>query len=391
MVCQYKIAARVHRLLSVPISSGKQKKLEIFTEKQQKDILNLSMDDLSLWFNAHDMQPYRARQVLKWIYTGQADGFAEMTNLGKDLRCLLDKDFFIGRLKPVHLATSADGSQKYLFELSDGNHIETVLIPERNHYTLCISTQVGCAQGCKFCLTAQGGFVRNLSRSEIIAQVRDVGRLLHDPSKLTNIVIMGMGEPLANYENVVGAIRTFTDNDFGLKYAGRRITLSTVGWVPKLIQLGRDTTVNLAVSLNAADDDTRSFLMPINRKYPIEILLEACQKFPLRPHRRITFEYILIKGLNDSADHAKRLAKRLRPLKTKINLIPFNAYAGCHFERPDEAAILKFQEILINSQYTAIVRRSKGEDILAACGQLRAKHANAVISSNGGLNPSQSV
>jgi 23S rRNA (adenine2503-C2)-methyltransferase len=364
---------------------GKIRILEIFGEKQQTDILDLSINELALWFQEQGMKPYRARQILHWIYSRQAEGFAEMTDIGKDLRCLLDKNFYIGRLKPLHVATSADRSKKYLFELADGNLIETVLIPERSHYTLCISSQVGCAQGCKFCFTAQGGFVRNLTRSEIIAQVRDVMRRLPGPSSLTNIVIMGMGEPLANYENVVGAIQTFTDNDFGLKYAGRRITLSTVGWVPKLAQVGYDTTVNLAVSLNAADDDTRSLLMPINRKYPIDALLEACRKYPLRPHRRITFEYILIKDVNDSVDHAKRLVKLLRSLKTKINLIPFNEHEGSDFKRPAETAILKFQEILINSHYTTIIRRSKGEDISAACGQLRAKKKfAAVISSDAG-------
>ncbi len=359
--------------------------MEIFGEKQQTDILDLSINELALWFQEQGMRPYRARQILQWIYSRQAEGFAEMTDIGKDLRCLLDKNFYIGRLKPLHVATSADRSKKYLFELADGNLIETVLIPERSHYTLCISSQVGCAQGCKFCFTAQGGFVRNLARSEIIAQVRDVMRRLPGPSSLTNIVIMGMGEPLANYENVVGAIQTLTDNDFGLKYAGRRITLSTVGWVPKLAQVGYDTTVNLAVSLNAADDDTRSLLMPVNRKYPIDALLEACRKFPLRPHRRITFEYILIKDVNDSPDHAKRLAKLLRSLKTKINLIPFNEHEGSDFKRPAEAAILKFQEILIDSHYTTIIRRSKGEDISAACGQLRAKKfsAAAILSDAG--------
>lgn len=359
--------------------------LEIFGEQQQTDILDLSINELALWFQEQGMKPYRARQILQWIYSRQAEGFAEMTDIGKDLRCLLDKNFYIGRLNPLHVTTSADRSKKYLFELADGNLIETVLIPERSHYTLCISSQVGCAQGCKFCFTAQGGFVRNLARSEIIAQVRDVMRRLPGPSSLTNIVIMGMGEPLANYENVVGAIQTFTDNDFGLKYAGRRITLSTVGWVPKLTQVGYDTTVNLAVSLNAADDDTRSLLMPINRKYPIDALLEACRKFPLRPHRRITFEYILIKDVNDSVDHARRLAKLLRSLKTKINLIPFNEHEGSDFKRPAEAAILKFQEVLINSHYTTIIRRSKGEDISAACGQLRAKKlSTAAILSDAG-------
>lgn len=362
-----------------------------FSPEHRTDILDLAIDTLSLWLKAHEVQPYRARQILKWIYTYQAETFDTMTDLGKDLQSLLKENFHIGRLRPVNTATSSDGSKKFLFELSDGNHIESVLIPEKDHYTLCISSQVGCAQGCRFCLTAHGGFVRNLTRSEIIAQVRDVMNFLPDSSSLTNIVLMGMGEPLANYQNVVSAIQTFTDNDFGLKFAGRRITLSTAGWVPELDRLGQDTAVNLAISLNAADDETRGLLMPINRKYPMKQLLDACRRYPLRPHRRITFEYVLIRGINDSIDDAKRLAGCLRSIKTKINLIPFNEHEGCDFKRPEESVILKFQEILIQNNYTTIIRRSKGEDIHAACGQLRAKAPAAVISSSGGFQQKESA
>jgi len=342
---------------------------------QRSDILNLTMDELSTWLNQYDIKSYRAKQVAKWIYSCQADRFDVMTDLGKNIRSLLTKHFFIGRLKTAKIAHSSDGSKKYLFKLADQNVIETVLIPERDHYTLCISSQVGCAQGCKFCLTAKDGCIRNLSRSEIIAQVRDVENDLPDDSRLTNIVIMGMGEPLANYKNVVSAVNTIIDGDDGLNYSSRRVTLSTAGVASRLGDLGQDTPVNLAISLNATDNETRDMLMPINRRHPIEQLLQACREYPLRPRRRITFEYVLIKGINDSVENAKRLVNLLRPIRAKINLIPFNEHEGCDFKRPEESVILTFQDLLVKNNFTAIIRRSKGEDISAACGQLRVNSA----------------
>jgi 23S rRNA (adenine2503-C2)-methyltransferase len=343
---------------------------------QKSDILNLTADNLAKWLNTYDIKPFRAKQILKWIYNCQADDFEVMTDLGKSLRSLLSENFFIGRLKKEKILISSDGAKKYLFKLTDQNFIETVLIPEKNHFTLCISSQAGCALGCRFCLTSRGGLIRNLTLSEIISQVRDVENDLPDKSLLTNIVFMGMGEPLANYENVANAVNTFINNETGLKYKSRKITVSTAGIVPKLYDLGRDTKANLAVSLNATDDDARSNLMPINRKYPIDQVLEACKKYPLRPHRRITFEYILIEGINDSMENAKRLAKLLRSIKAKINLIPFNEFEGCEFKRPEEKVVQTFLDILVKNHYTAIIRRSKGEDIYAACGQLRAKLNN---------------
>jgi 23S rRNA (adenine2503-C2)-methyltransferase len=295
-----------------------------------------------------------------------------MTDVGKEIRKLLSRHFSIARLEKARIETSQDGSKKYLFKLDDGKYVESVLIPEKDHYTLCISTQVGCAQGCRFCLTARGGWVRNLTRGEIIAQVRDVLNCLDASKRLTNIVLMGMGEPLANYRNVVSAINTITDGNHGLGFSNRRLTLSTAGLVPKISNLGRDTSVNLAISLNATDNKTRNMLMPINRKYPLEKLLDACAGYPLLPRRRITFEYILIKGINDSIKDANRLVKLLRPIRAKINLIPFNEYEGSEFNRPEESAILKFKEILHKNNYTAIIRYSKGQDISAACGQLGA-------------------
>ncbi len=296
-----------------------------------------------------------------------------MTNLKKDLRQRLAAAFNIGRLKRRARETAADGTRKYLFELVDGECIESVLIPERDHFTLCLSTQVGCAQGCRFCLTASGGLGRNLTQGEILAQVRDIRRDLDQPGHLTNIVFMGMGEPLANYRNLIDAIGLLQDNKVGFGFSKRKITVSTAGLVPRLADLGRDTDVGLAVSLNATDNETRSRLMPINRRYPLEDLLAACRRYPLAPQRRITFEYILLAGINDSPADASRLAALLRPIRAKVNLIPFNEHSGSEFRCPDEDTILTFQKILVDRRYTAIIRRSKGRDISAACGQLRAR------------------
>jgi 23S rRNA (adenine2503-C2)-methyltransferase len=336
------------------------------------DILDLTRDQLVEWLTERDIAAYRADQIQKWIYMRQVDDFDLMTDISKDIRGLLSRNFVVGRLGVEHIEKSRDGSRKYLFRLNDGRPIESVLIPERDHYTLCVSSQVGCAQGCLFCLTATGGFERNLTRAEIIAQVRDIKNELDDSMPLSNIVFMGMGEPLANYKHLVSAIGAITDNNTGLRFAGRRVTVSTAGLVPKITALGRDTKVNLAVSLNATDNDTRSRLMPINRTYPLEALLEACRQFPLQPGRRITFEYILIRGINDSANDARRLVKMLQPIRSKINLIPFNPHEGCDFVRPAETAIKAFYDILFAKNYTVIIRRSKGQDISAACGQLRA-------------------
>lgn len=334
------------------------------------DIKELSINQLMAWLEEHGIAAYRADQVLRWIYLRQVDAFDLMTDLSKETRKELSSHFSINRLATIQVDKSQDGSSKFLFRLQDGNHIESVLIPEKSHYTLCVSSQVGCAQACRFCLTGKCGFVRNLSPGEIIAQVRDVQRELDAPLQLTNIVLMGMGEPLANYQNVVKAVHTITNNVSGIGFSGRRVTLSTAGLVNRFSDLGRDTTVNLAVSLNATDNATRDLLMPVNKKFPIEILLHACRQYPLKPHRRITFEYVLISRINDSEKDAYRLAKLLRSARAKINLIPFNPYEGSEFERPDESVIHRFQKILLNKNYTAIIRRSKGQDISAACGQL---------------------
>ncbi|MBW2646848.1 MAG: 23S rRNA (adenine(2503)-C(2))-methyltransferase RlmN [Deltaproteobacteria bacterium] len=342
------------------------------------DIKSFSETALAEWLSQRGAKPYRTGQILRWVYLRHATSFDQMTDLSKRLRELLSGHLTISRLETARIEQSNDGSRKYLFKLEDGNFIESVLIPEKTHWTLCISSQIGCAQGCRFCLTGKGGFVRNLASAEIINQVWEIQKELKSDMRLSNIVLMGMGEPLANYNNVIAALRILMANN-GLQFSSRKMTLSTAGIVPKIEQLGQDITVNLAVSLNAADNKTREYLMPINRQYPIETLIEACKNFPLPPRRIITFEYILMSGVNDSPEDAHRLVKLLRQVKAKINLIPFNAFEESYFKRPTESAILTFQKILIDHHYTTMIRYSKGTDISAACGQLRRKETNTSI------------
>ena len=349
-------------------------KFKMIIPTEKIDINDLVPEELEDWLESRGVEPYRAGQIWRWVYARQADCFNDMTDIRKDTRRLLSDHYRLNRLARIKVQRSADGTCKYLFKLDDGYCIESVLIPERDHLTLCISTQVGCAQGCRFCLTAHGGLVRNLTKNEIISQVRDILRdSSNDSRPLTNIVMMGMGEPLANYNNVLQAISVFTSRDIGLGFANRRITLSTSGLVPGINRLGRDCAINLAVSLNATDNPTRDMLMPVNRRYPIGELLEACRNYPLKPHRRITFEYILIKGVNDSPADAGRLANLLQPIRSKINLIPFNMHEASDFKPSPESTILMFQKILLKKNFTVIIRRSKGGDISAACGQLRAQ------------------
>jgi len=323
-----------------------------------ENILNLSRQDLAAWLDSIGIRPYRAGQIFKWLYIRQADTFEQMTDLSKAMRQKLTDNFYISRLILDKKQTSADATEKFLHRLSDGQYIESVLIPEKDHFTLCVSSQVGCAQNCQFCLTAKGGFIRNLNVSEMIAQVRDARYYLVqkdlEPLKLSNIVFMGMGEPLANYKNLVKAMEIITDSDYGLKFSARRVTVSTCGLVPKITQLGLDTDVNLAVSLNATTDEMRSVLMPINKKYPLNQLLAACQTFTMKPRNKITFEYILMKGVNDTKADALRLVTLLTPIKAKVNLIPFNEYDKSEFKRPSKQKISDFLQILLDRNLTAI-------------------------------------
>ena len=362
--------------LSLPAPQDLNTRLPMGIERKKQDLLEYDRKMLVQWLADRSLASYRADQIMKWIYIHGENDFHRMTDLSKAIRTMLADHFDVGRLHLDREMVSEDGSRKYRLQLSDGAMIEAVLMPERNHSTLCVSSQVGCAMGCRFCMTGAGGLVRNLTRAEIVGQVREMISKADAGLPLTNLVFMGMGEPLANLDAMIDALSTLTDNDYGLKFSGQRITVSTAGLVPQMAALGEQTRVNLAVSLNATDNDTRSRLMPINRKYPIEALLAACRDYPLPKGRRITFEYILIAGVNDSLTEARRLAKLLRPIRAKINLIPFNPHPGSEFERPEEAAVLAFQKILLDSHYTAIIRRSKGQDIAAACGQLAGEHSN---------------
>ncbi|MEA1968211.1 MAG: 23S rRNA (adenine(2503)-C(2))-methyltransferase RlmN [Thermodesulfobacteriota bacterium] len=343
-----------------------------------KDIKEFSREELAKWCEENGIKPFRAVQIFRWLYLHQADDFDEMTDIGKDMREILKKNFSISRLVLENSEMSVDGTEKLLFRLSDNRHVEAVIIPGKKRFTLCISSQVGCAQACRFCLTAKGGFQRNLTSAEIVSQVRDAGKILgkrvgDKTATLSNIVFMGMGEPLANYDAVVKSLSIITDSDYGLKFSPRRVTISTCGLVPEIKRLNMDTFTNLAISLNATDDKTRSMIMPINKKYPIKELLEACRTFKTKPRNRITFEYILIKDLNDTDRDAQRLVKMLAPIKAKINLIPFNEHEKSNFKRPSPSAISHFLQILLDSNMTAIIRKSKGDDISAACGQLKGK------------------
>lgn len=335
-----------------------------------RNILDVSPSTLAQWLASRNLAGYRCNQIMRWLYQRQADSFSQMSDLSKADRQLLHDHFSIARLKPMACEKAADGTRKYLFGLQDGQCMESVLIAEKDHFTLCISSQVGCAQKCRFCMTGAMGFKRNLSTGEIVSQVRDIQKDLGPERPLRNIVFMGMGEPLANHANVIQAIAILTDKSTGMGFSNRRVTLSTVGLVPAMQKVPIQTGINLAVSLNATENATRDALMPINKAFPIERLLATCRKLPLPKGRRITFEYVLLKGINDTADDARRLTRLLRPRWAKINLIPFNEHAACRFQRPDAASVDLFREILTRQDFAVMVRLSKGQEISAACGQL---------------------
>jgi 23S rRNA (adenine2503-C2)-methyltransferase len=333
------------------------------------DIKGLDSHETEEWVLSMGMDAYRARQIRQWVFKRLAGSFDEMTDLPKSIRERMEAITSFDPLKKAKHVRSQDGTEKYLFRLRDGLSIESVLIPERHHCTLCVSSQAGCAMGCRFCLTAKQGLKRNLVPSEIVDQVIHVKRSMKEPDRMTNIVLMGMGEPLANYDAVVKALRILVSEN-GANFSHRKVTLSTCGLVPQMKKLGEDITVNLAISLNAADDDTRSFLMPINQKYPLKELIRACKDFPLPNRRMITFEYILIEGVNDRDTDALKLCRVLSGLRAKINLIPLNSHSGSKMSPPPMERILQFQEVLLRKNFTVIIRKSKGSDILAACGQL---------------------
>jgi len=342
------------------------------SDQDTVDFRDMDLEETKVWVKKLGLEAYRAEQIRRWVFRYRTRSFEGMTTLSKEFRKYLDAHATISQLRLVKTEVSVDGTKKFLFELDDGSRIESVLIPERDHVTACISSQVGCAMGCRFCLTARQGFTRNLKSSEILNQVIQIGQSMDEPKRLTNVVLMGMGEPLANYGEVTKAIRNIISSD-GLNFSRRRVTLSTCGLVPGVERLGKELPVNLAVSLNAADDNTRNHLMPVNKKYPLRQLMDALMVFPLQKGRRITIEYILIKGVNDRLTDASTLARLLIRLKAKINLIPFNPFEGSGLEAPHENTIQAFRDELMRANYTAIIRQSKGQDISAACGQLNTR------------------
>ncbi len=331
---------------------------------------------------------YRAHQVMKWIHHRHETDFAAMTDLGKALRAKLEQHAVVHVPQVIFDKASADGTHKWLLGMDPKNAIEAVFIPDKGRGTLCVSSQVGCALNCQFCSTATQGFNRNLSTAEIIGQVwvaaRHLGNVPHRQRKLTNVVMMGMGEPLMNFDNVVRAMSIMRD-DLGYGLANKRVTLSTSGLVPEIDQLGQASDVSLAVSLHAPNDALRTELIPLNKKYPIAELMAACQRYVKRkPRSSITFEYTLMKGVNDQPAHARELARLMRAFDNavqmkdagKVNLIPFNPFPGTRFERSDEADIRAFQKLLQESRVLATVRRTRGDDIDAACGQLKGQVAD---------------
>ena len=336
------------------------------------DLRDLQLHDMGALLAAEGEPAFRATQLCQWVYKRQVTSVQHMTDLPERLRQRLQQQVYISTLTELRHQQSADGTEKYLFGLDDGNQIETVLIPADDRRTLCVSTQVGCAIGCKFCLTAQGGLVRSLRPAEIVGQVLFFQAVAKAPEReFTNIVFMGMGEPLDNFRGTVQAIRILTA-EWGLGISPRRITVSTSGLVRRLEAFGReDLKVNLAVSLNATTDAVRTQIMPINKAFPLETLLAACREFPLAARQRITFEYVLLGGLNDSLEDAQRLVKLLHGLRCKVNLLPFNEVSGTPYRRPSDEAVQRFQEYLSQHHISAFVRQSRGRDISAACGQLR--------------------
>lgn len=342
---------------------------------QKINLLDLNYQQMREFFTSFGEKPYRAQQLMQWIHQAGFHDFHQMTNLGKVLRDRLGEAAEIRLPEIITCQKSSDGTHKWLLKLSCGNCIETVYIPEVNRGTLCVSSQVGCALNCSFCSTAKQGFNRNLSTAEIIGQVWLAVRELsqqkgaHD-KRVTNVVMMGMGEPLLNFDNVVAAMDIMMD-DFAYGLSKRRVTLSTSGVLPELERLREASPVSLAVSLHAPNDELRNKLVPINKKYPLAELMALCKKyFKNEPKRKVTFEYVMLKGVNDQPEHAIELIKLLRDVPAKVNLIPFNPFPLTEYQRSSQGVIDAFRDKLIAKGINTITRKTRGDDIDAACGQL---------------------
>ncbi len=342
------------------------------------NLVGLSREALKAALLEKGEKPFRAKQVWHWIYHRGATEFAAMTDLSKDLRRTLETHFVVSRPTIAREQTSSDSTRKWLMQFSDGQKAEAVFIPDEDRGAVCISSQVGCTLTCRFCHTGTQRLVRNLTPAEIVGQfmvARDSYGEWPTPTDerrlLSNIVMMGMGEPLYNFENVATALKIIMADD-GIALGKRRITLSTSGVVPEIHRCGAELGVNLAVSLHAPDDDTRSMIMPINKKYPLKELMQACRDYPVASNaRRITFEYVMLKGINDTPAHARALIKLVKDIPCKFNLIPFNPWPGTPYECSDEATVESFSAMIRDGGYSAPVRTPRGRDILAACGQLK--------------------
>ena len=341
---------------------------------ERKFFYDLSFEELETFLKEAGLEKYRAKQIWQYVYQQGVADFNSMTSLSLNLRKFLSEKFILDRLEVEKISTSEDKTRKILVKCLDGNTFEAVIIAEKDYFTVCVSSQVGCNMNCKFCCTGSQKMVRNLSSGEIVIQFLLAKDLINDWNKdlrkVKNIVFMGMGEPFLNYEQVVKAIKIFTSPE-ALNISRRNITVSTCGIIPNIKKCARELKVNLALSLHAVDDKSRTSLMPINKKFPINEVLKACREYSILTKTKITFEYILIDNVNDSEKDAKRLVCLISGINAKINLIPFNPWQGCEFTQSKEEQILKFANILKQKGYEILIRRSKGRDVNAACGQLK--------------------
>ena len=337
---------------------------------QGLDLAELELSEIESLIEAAGGERFHARQLYRWIHRRGVHDIASMTDLSRPLRATLESTYQIGTPRVVSEERSVDGTQKFELEFADARRIEAVFIPDTPAMTFCISTQVGCAMACGFCLTGKMGLVRHLSAGEIVGQVRVLAAATGHLDRPFNIVLMGMGEPLQNYDNTMKALRML-NSEHGLAVPPRRVTLSTVGIIPGLERLALEPLMpNLAISLHATTDEQRSALVPPNRKYPLADILDTCRRFPLRKRSRITFEYVLLNGVNDTPEDARRLGRLLGGIRSKVNLIPLNPSPGIPYDRPSDERVDRFARILAERQVTVSVRKSRGRDIRAACGQL---------------------
>ena len=342
-----------------------------------RDLRSLARAEVDELVHRLGEKPYRARQIFRWIHQKGAATLDEMSDLPVALRTRIGAEVRLVSLERAEERRSADGTIKWTWRTIDGKLVESVYMPERSRKTLCVSTQAGCAVGCTFCMTGTMGLSRNLTSGEIVDQVARANRRLLELGEgsgarpLTNLVFMGMGEPLHNYDNVKAALEVLLSED-GPNFSNRHVTVSTAGIVPEMRRFGEETDVKLAVSLNATTDEVRTALMPLNRRWPLADLLAACRDFPMKKGRRITFEYVLLGGVNDTDEDARRLSRLVKGIPAKVNLIPYNENPGLGFRAPAPERVEAFRDLLVAANVTAVIRRNRGRDIAAACGQLAA-------------------